>query len=153
MDYNRIELLLHKYLDGNSTVTEEKELNIFFAENDNIPEKLLFAKDLFSYFNDEKSYKYTKIFEPKMHLSNNKYFYFTGIAASLLVGLFLLFSNNNTENKVIYAYVDGKAITDIAIAEKYTKQILYSATKNIDKGTESLYYAGQFTNPISLIKN
>jgi hypothetical protein len=153
MDYNRIEVLLHKYLDGNSTLAEEKELNIFFAEDNNIPERLLFAKNLFGYFNDEKSYKYTKKFEPRMHVNKNKFYYLTGIAASLLVGLFLLFSNNNAENKVIYAYVDGKAITDISIAEKYTKHILLSASKNLDNGTKSLNYAGRFTNPITLIKN
>ena len=153
MDYNRIELLLHKYLAGNSTIAEERELNDFFATNDEIPEKFLFAKDLFCFFNEEKSTNRSKVIVPRKHINKNKLYYLSGIAASLLIGMFLLFSNNNTENEIIYAFVDGKAITDISIAEKLTKEILLTATKNLDTGTNSLYYASQFTNPITLIKN
>jgi len=153
MDYNRIELLLHKYLEGISTIAEEKELNVFFTSNDEVPERFLFAKDIFCFFSDEKSIKYTKKFEPRKRINKNKLYYLTGIAASLLIGMFLLFSNNNTEDKIIYAFVDGKAITDISIAEKLTKEILLSATKNLETGTKSLQYASQFTNPIKLIKN
>ena len=57
------------------------------------------------------------------------------------------------EEKIIYAFVDGKAITDISVAEKLTKEIILSATKNLETGTNSLQYASQFTNPITLIQN
>ena len=153
MDYNRIELLLHKYLEGSSTIKEENELKVFFTTNDEVPERFLFAKNIFCFFSEEKSNIQAKKVEPRKPLNRTKFYYLTGIAASLIFGMFLLFSNDNAENKVIYAFIDGKAITDISVAENYTKQILLSATKNLDKGTKSLYYASQFTNPISLINN
>lgn len=152
MDYNRIELLLHKYLEGNTTIREEKELNVFFNANDEIPEQFLYAKDIFGFFSEEKSIKYAKRFETRKPKSRTKLYYLTGIAASLLFAILLLFSNDNAENKIIYAYIDGRAITDISIAEEYTKQILLSASNKLDKGTRSLYYTSQFTNPIKLIK-
>ncbi|MBT3242468.1 MAG: hypothetical protein HN352_04910 [Bacteroidetes bacterium] len=153
MDYKRIEFLLHKYLEGNSTIAEEKELNVFFTTNDEVPEKFLFAKDLFCFFNEEKSNNRAKIIVPRKPKNKSKLYYLTGIAASLLIGMFLLFSNNNAEEKIIYAFVDGKAITDISVAEKLTKEIILSATKNLETGTNSLQYASQFTNPITLIQN
>lgn len=163
MDYNRIELLLHKYLEGKSSLGEEEELNIFFTTAKEIPEKLLFGKDIFTYFNEEKSLEYSIKLEPKKHVIKNhiikkhvikrRLYYLTGIAASLVLGLFLTLSNIKTEDKIVYAYVDGKAITDISIAERYTKQILLSASKKIEKGSKTLYYAGQFTNPMSIINN
>lgn len=151
MDYNKIELLLHKYLEGNSTVAEETELSIFFAENDHIPEKLLFAKDIFCHFNEVKSQTYSKKFETKTKVNKNKFYILAGIAASLLLGLLLFSPNMNSDNKVIYAYIDGQAITDISIAEEYTKNILHSASKNLDNGTKSLNIAGKYVNPITLI--
>jgi hypothetical protein len=156
MDFNRIELLLHKYLEGNSTISEEEELNIFFTTTEDIPEKLLFARDIFNYINEEKSSEYPIKLESKKHVIKKhvlkrRLYYLSGIAASLVLGLLLTLSNIKTEDKIVYAYVDGKAITDISIAEKYTKQILLSTSKKIDVGTKSLYYAGQFTNPISII--
>lgn len=153
MDYNRIEILLQKYLEGTSSLSEEKELNIFFTENEHIPEKLLFAKDLFCHFNEVKTHTYTKKFETKAQINKNKFYILVGIAASLLLGLFLLSPTMNSDNKVIYAYIDGKAITDISIAEEYTKHILYSASKNLDNGTKSLNIAGKYANPITLINN
>lgn len=153
MDYNRIEILLQKYLEGMSTIAEEKELNIFFAENDDIPEKLLFAKDIFCHFNEVKSHTYTKKFKAKTKINKNKFYILAGIAASLLLGLLLLSPNMNSDNKIIYAYIDGKAITDISIAEEYTKRILSSASKNLDNGTKSLNIAGKYANPITLINH
>lgn len=151
MDYNRIEILLQKYLDGTSTTSEEKELNIFFAENEHIPEKLLFAKDIFCHFNETKSHTYTKKFESKEKGNKNKFYILSGIAASLILGLLLFSPTMNSDNKVIYAYIDGQAITDISIAKEYTKHILNSASKNLDNGTKSLNIAGKYANPITLI--
>ena len=152
MDYRRIELLLDKYLEGISTIKDENELSVFFTTNDELPEQFLYAKDIFCFLSDEKSKKHTKRFVLRKKTNNNKFYYLTGIAASLLIGMFLLFSNQNAESKIIYAYIDGKPITDISVAENYTKQILLSATKNLDTGTKSLYYASQFTNPITFLK-
>jgi len=153
MDYKRIEILLQKYLEGTSSSSEEKELQAFFAKNNPIPKKLLFAKDIFEHFNGLKSQTYTKPFKAKKQLKRNRYYLLSGIAASLLMGLLLFSPHIKTTDKVIYAYIDGKAITDIAIAEKHTKRILSSASKTIDNGTKSLYKAGKYTNPIIIINN
>lgn len=153
MDYNRIETLLQNYLEGKSTLSEEKELHIFFAENEHIPENLLFAKDLFCHFNELKSHTYDKKFEIKTKVNKNKFYILAGIAASLLLGLLLFSPNMNSDNKVIYAYIDGKAITDISIAEEYTKRILSSASKNLDNGTKSLNIAGKYAKPITFINH
>jgi len=152
MDYKEIEVLLEKYLEGKSTNEEEKELSRFFHENDDVPENLLFAKELFRYFVDEKSIEYTKGFKYKKPTKKINLYIFSSIAASLLLALFFVFSNYKTEERIIYAYINGEAITDITIAKNQTKQILQAASLKISTGAESMNRVGDLMNPELLIK-
>jgi hypothetical protein len=152
MDYKKTEIVLNKYLEGNSTISEEKELKIFFEKNNNIPDKLLFAKDLFQYFNDEKSSQYTKGIKRIKPIAKNKFYFILGIAASFLLAVLLLFSNQNNNDQIIYAYINGEPVTDITIATKQTKQIIHIASQKISSGTLCLNQLGHLMNPDLLIK-
>lgn len=152
MDYREIKVLLDKYLEGESSIREEDELKRFFNENENIPEELLFAKELFHFFGAEKSIEYTKEFEQKKPRRKINLYTLSSIAASLLLALFFVFSNHKTDEKIIYAYINGEAITDITIAKDQTKQILYAASQKISIGTESMNRVGDLMNPELLIK-
>ncbi|MCD6090571.1 MAG: hypothetical protein J7J72_03660 [Bacteroidales bacterium] len=152
MDYREIKTLLEKYLEGESSIQEEDELKRFFNENENIPEELLFAKKLFRFFGDEKTIEYTKEFEHKKPRRKINLYTLSGIAATLLLALFFVFSNYKTKEKIIYAYINGEAITDINIAKEQTKQILYATSQKISTGIESLNRVGDLMNPELLIK-
>lgn len=152
MDYIKIEILLEKYLEGNSSVQEEIELRSFFNETKDLPEKLLYAKEMFRYFGDEKSIEYTKEFKRKKPSRIFNLYTLSGLAASLLLAMFFIFSNYNTEEKIIYAYINGEPITDINIAKNHTKLILYDASQKINTGTEYMNRVGDLLNPESLIK-
>lgn len=152
MDYKDIKVLLEKYLEGTSSIKEEKELSRFFNEKENVPEDLLFAKELFNYLGEEKDRVYTKAFQQKKPRKKINLYAFSSIAASLLLALFFLFSNYKTEDKIIYAYINGEAITDITIAKDQTKQILQAASLKISAGTESMNRVGDLMNPELLIK-
>lgn len=53
MDFNRMEELLEKYWNCETTLEEEKELRAFFL-GDNVPEKLKEAAAMFRYFEEMK---------------------------------------------------------------------------------------------------
>ena len=102
MDYNKIELLLHKYFEGATTLAEEEKLNVFFTNTEEIPESLLYAKDIFNYRKEEKSSKYARVLKPRKRIIKRSHYYLSGIAASLLLGLILTLSNIKAENKIIF---------------------------------------------------
>ncbi|MBE9468666.1 MAG: hypothetical protein IMY72_10175 [Bacteroidetes bacterium] len=152
MDFKRIENLLNKYFEAETSIAEENELRIFFSNNKDIPENLIFAKSIFKAFNEEKSIKFhKKIHLPKRNIK--RYIYITGIAASLIISMFVIFPKMDTKrNKIIYAYYNGQAITDKAIAEKYTKQALFAVAQNFNNGTKNLNKLSQFNKSELLIK-
>ena len=153
MDYNKIKILIDKYFDGETSISEENELKDFFSSSKNIPSDLLYAKEIFSFFEIEAKQEFTEEFKKTKSVKRNLLLYVSGIAASLFIALFLIFSNiKNEENKIIYAYINGKPITDKKIAEKYTKQILFAVSQNLDKGTKNLNQLNQLNKIEMLIK-
>ena len=151
MDYKKIEKLLDKYFEGNTSILEENELKDFF-KNSEIPEKFMYAKALFNFYVDENSIKSQQMSSKTKHKRRNLFLYISGIAASILIALFFVFSVQTTENKVIYAYYNGKPIRDKVLAEKYTKQALLAVSQNLDKGTKHLNQLTQLNKIEMLIK-
>ena len=150
MDYSKIEELLNKYFEGNTSLEDENELRMFYINDINIPSNLMYAKPLFVHLEEEKKTVLpTKIVMLK---SQPRVLYIVGIAASLFIALFFIFANIKSEEKIIYAYVNGKAITDKHQAELYTKQILLAVSQNLDKGTKNLNYINKFNQFELLIK-
>lgn len=149
MDYNKIEQLLDKYFEGETSINEENILKEFFATENNIPEDLLYAKSMFSHFVREKEFVFNKNIKAPQ---KNLYYYISGIAASIFLAMFLLFSHSKQDDKIIYAYINGKAITDKNVAEQYTKQILLAVSQNLDKGTKNLNYLNKLNKVELLIK-
>lgn len=153
MDYNKIENLLNRYLEGNTSLAEEKQLKDFFSENENVPENLQYGKLMFSAFKEEKTLEYKKQLPLPKAKNNKKFLYISGIAASLIFALFLTFSNIDTDNeKIIYAYYNGKPITDKTLAEKYTKETLLLISQNLNNGTKNLNKLSHFYKSQSKIK-
>jgi hypothetical protein len=151
MDYNKIEKLLEAYFEGNTSVSEENELKEFFKNSD-IPEQFMYAKGLFNFYADEKSLKSQQISIKTKQKSRNMFLYISGIAASILIAMFFVFSVQTTNDDVIYAYYNGKPITDKVLAEKYTRQALLAMSQNLDKGTKNLNQLNQLNKVEMLIK-
>ncbi len=62
MNYDRLNRLVDKYLDGSSSVAEEKELK-YYLLNEDVPEELLPLKSQFSAFDEFAETKLTLDFE------------------------------------------------------------------------------------------
>ena len=151
MDYNNIKQLLDKYFEGNTSIQEEFKLKNFFSSEGDIPHDLLYAKALFTHLKNERELVCNK--QLTKPVARKIIYTVSGIAASLFLAMFLLFSYQKQDDKIIYAYINGKAITDKNIAERYTKQVLLAVSQNLEKGTKNLDYLNKLNKVELLIKN
>ena len=152
MDYKHIKDLLDQYFEGNTSVAKEQELREFFNNEKHIPTELEYGKALFSFIKDEKLITHKKSIRFKKPTPKMLY-YISGIAASLFLGIFLTVMNTGPKNEIIYAYINGKPITDKNIAAKYSKQALLAVSQNLDHGTKNLNYLSKLNQIETLIKN
>ncbi|MCF6181785.1 hypothetical protein [Lutibacter sp.] len=81
MELANIEKLLEKYENGETTLTEEKELKNYFL-SDNVAPHLVEYKALFNYFSTSKNERFTKTIQLKSQKQNWKWL---TVAASLIL--------------------------------------------------------------------
>ena len=92
MELNNIEKLLQKYLDAETSISEENELKSYFLSN-NVAPHLEEYKSLFQYFSISKQEVHTKPIQLKTQKKNWKWL---SVAASvvLLVSMYTGYQNN-----------------------------------------------------------
>ena len=153
MDYREIKALLDKYLEGNTSLEEEKILRKFFDEKQDVPEDIQYAKHMFSSFRNEASGKPDFVIKDHkvIHFRKRNIFVLTGIAASILliIGYFLI--NNSRNDQIIYAYFDGKPVHDKQFAINETKRALMLISSNLNQGTRDLNYLAKINEIEQLV--
>jgi hypothetical protein len=153
MDYNEITHLLEKYMESNTSVDEEKMLKEYFLYTENIAPEHLYAKSMFVHFDMEKDIKYVKSNKVKARVVNMKYIIrLSSIAASILIifGIVFLFTQKTSE-EVVYAYINGKPITNKELALHQTKKALFFISDNLNQGTKELNQFSKFNEIEQLI--
>ena len=58
METNKIETLLKKYLEGETTLKEETLLKVYFSETENLPEEWKSYQQFFSFYQEAKNESY-----------------------------------------------------------------------------------------------
>jgi hypothetical protein len=109
MNTREIEILLNRYFDGESTLEEERILKEFFSSG-SVPGHLKEFSGMFNYFKVEKNQTVNPDFEEKMltgltsdhqipfYQNRRFWYYFTGIAASLLFIFTFLYESEISNN-------------------------------------------------------
>lgn len=126
----RIDELLNKYFEGETTREEERELKRIFRE-ENISEEYEAYHPLFAYFEEEtKVHLITnnKIIEKDiphgrkpMKLKRHYIYTFSGIAAALLIILSITGINKQMNRPQNYIIIDGYKSADIRLAREQAK--------------------------------
>ena len=145
MEQNNIKILIDKYFDGNTTISEENQLKIYFS-NENVAVDLKQYQPIFQYFvTQEKVF-----FEPNITLkSNTKPVWYLSIAASvvLLIGLGTYFKmNNNTESNN-----DLGSYNSPEVAFKETQKALQMLSSNVNIGVNSVAYFNEYQETKNII--
>ena len=129
MESNRIDQLLVKYLDAETTLQEEALLQDYF-QNSNVAPHLEEYLALFGYFAESKTERYTKTIQLNTQQKNWKWL---SVAASVV----LLFS-------VYTGYENNQDRKEARVAFENTKNAFQLLSKNMNKGTAAMAYLGEY---------
>ena len=129
MESNRIDQLLVKYLDAETTLQEEALLQDYF-QNSNVAPHLEEYRALFGYFAESKTERYTTTIQLNTQQKNWKWL---SVAASVV----LLFS-------VYKGYENNQDRKEARVAFENTKNAFQLLSKNMNKGTAAMAYLGEY---------
>ncbi|MGS0524064.1 hypothetical protein ACU8V7_01660 [Zobellia nedashkovskayae] len=138
MELDKIEKLLEKYFEANTTVAEEKLLGAYFSKDD-IPEKLQQYIPLFSFMDGAKKEQFSKevVLEPETKVASKSLYKWMSIAAAVMLMFGVYLGKNYYEEKeleqqqALYAYNE-------------TKKALDMLSQNMERGTEKIGYLNEF---------
>ena len=142
MESDKINALLEKYFEGETTIAEENELKKYFSSAGVAPHVQQY-QPLFGYYTSETKQN----FEPKLVLQSNKNrkMSWLAVAASLVVLLgvgIYTFNNvsNDKTNKELGTYNDPEE------AFRATQKALAMLSNHVNVGIESIQYIENYEN-------
>lgn len=149
MELAKIEQLVEKYFEGETTIAEETQLKQYFS-SENVAAHLEHYKPLFGYLTTEKEEKFT----PLLSLKTKKRFPVTriAIAASVvfLVGIITLVNYPPTKQKQLAKSELGSFESPEEAFEE-TQKALALLSQNVNIGMESVNYINEYENSKNLI--
>lgn len=141
MELNKIEALLEKYMEAETSIAEEQELQMYFASG-NVAPHLQEYIPLFSYFKKEKEIEYSREIKLEEKNRNSKGWYqWIAVAASIAIigGIFITTNNNNS-----LPQDDLGTYEDPEVALQKTKDVLNMVSAMMNTGQENLVYLNEF---------
>lgn len=156
MEPFEVNYLLEKYYEGQSSLAEEKQLRSYLENYQGNNTELLEAKMVFGIFDNASQETVAIDFETvtgekPAGILRKIYFRIGAVAAAaVIVGLMIL-TLNTSQQKVIYAYVNGQPITNKQEALAYSMQAMNELSTNLNKGTEHLNQMGKMQMPAMLL--
>lgn len=135
MEFDKIEILLEKYFEGETSIIEENELKDYFSSS-NVAPHLEKYQPLFGYFSEAKNQKYTPEI-PRNSIKRNVTW--LSLAASVVIllgiGTYTYFNANSIkENQELGTYDDPKE------AFAATQKALAMLSNHVNVGVESVQY-------------
>ena len=128
MELDRIEKLLEKYFEAETTEAEERILRDYFT-SDSVAEHLKEYSTMFSYFSHAKEERFTKQVPLKPRVN---YYKWISVAAVAVMVFGIYFGKSYQEQKEAeYAY-------------QQTKKALGLLASNLDRGTRKVAYLNEF---------
>jgi hypothetical protein len=135
MEFSKIEVLLEKYFEGETSIVEENELKDYFS-SPNVAEHLEQYRPLFGYFAEAKE---QKLAHEVLLTTKKQKVAWLSLAASVVVmlgiGTYSYFNVNTVqENKELGTYDDPKK------ALEATQKALAMLSNHVNVGIESVQY-------------
>jgi hypothetical protein len=137
MELSKIELLLEKYFDAETTIAEENTLKAYFAAGNVAPHLAQYAP-MFGYFAAQQEQHFDKKLPLKARVSYTKWL---SVAASmvLLCGMLAWFINNNPAQTQDLGTYDSPEE-----AFKETQKALSLVSSKVNIGMQSVNYLGEY---------
>jgi hypothetical protein len=142
MELNRIENIIEKYFQGETSIAEEKELKEYFSSSD-VAQHLEQYKPMFGYFSQVKTQKSMQEIPLQSKKRNVAWL---SIAASVVVllgiGTFMYVSEKNTPPVVAQSELGTYDNPEEALAA--TQKALAMLSNNVNVGIESVQYIQEY---------
>ncbi|QDW18666.1 hypothetical protein [Flavobacterium sp. KBS0721] len=142
MEFNKIEDILEKYFQGETSIAEEKELKDYFS-SPNVAQHLEQYKPMFGYFSQVKEQKSTQTIPLKTKKQNVAWL---SIAASVVVllgvGTYFYVSEKNAAPAVAQTELGTYDDPEEALAA--TQKALALLSSNVNVGIESVQYIKEY---------
>ncbi|TDP60947.1 hypothetical protein [Flavobacterium dankookense] len=139
MALDRIEKLIEKYFEGETSSAEEKELKDYFSSSD-VAQHLEHYQPLFGYFSQAKQEQFTATIP--LHTKKQTKVVWLSVAASLVVMLAVgVFAYQGTSEP---KHQDLGVIEDPEIAFRETQKALALISKHVNTGIESVNYLSEY---------
>lgn len=139
MELDKVERILEKYFEGETTSAEEKELKDYFAST-NVAQHLEHYKPMFGYFSQAKQEQYNAVIP--LETKKRKIASWISIAAAVIVllglGTFTFMNYNTTTSKDLGTYDDPE------VAFRETQKALALISKHVNTGIESVGYINEY---------
>ena len=137
MALDKIEILLEKYFEANTTVAEEEQLRDYFSQDSVAPHLEQYAP-MFTYFSKAKDERFTKQVPLKPRVSYHKWI---SIAAVAVMAFGIYFGNDYREQR------------EAEFAYNETKKALSLLAQNLERGTKKVAYLNEFEQTKQKIYN
>jgi len=145
MEFNKIENLLEKYFQGETSIAEEKELKDYFS-SPNVAQHLEQYKPMFGYFSQVKEQKSTQDIPLPKSRDNKRNVAWLSIAASVVVllgiGTYFYMSEKNAAPAVAQSELGTYDDPEEALAA--TQKALALLSSNVNVGIGSVQYIKEY---------
>lgn len=137
MELVRIEELLEKYFEGETSLSEEQKLKAYFAGEQVAPHLEQYIP-LFQYFSNESHTTANR--ETRVQKQKIQPVFWVGIAASIaiVIGLFTMQPFSKSHQKEFGTYEDPE------LALQKTKEVLDLVAQYMNEGKKDLVYLNEF---------
>jgi len=144
MELDKIEKLLERYDEGETSLAEEKLLREYFLKEE-VPEHLMSYKLMFMF----SAKQVEETFEKKSKVnSTNNWYTWSSIAAILIIALGIFFFNDSAQT---LNESDLGTISDEELALQKTKETLNMVSQFMNEGKSDLVYLKEFNNTTNRI--
>ncbi|WP_163398965.1 hypothetical protein [Flavobacterium fluviatile] len=143
MELDKIENILEKYFQGETTIAEENELRKYFSSSD-VAQHLEQYKPVFGYFSQVKEQKST--YEVPLQSKRLKVGWLSIAASAVLllgIGTYFLVSEQNNA-AVVASQKELGTYDDPEEALKATQKALALLSNNVNVGIESVHYIKEY---------
>ena len=140
MALDRIENLIDKYFEGETSIAEENELKVYFSSTD-VAQHLKQYQTIFGYFSQVKEQQFTQ--EIPLQTKKRNVVLWLSIAASVVVmlgvGSMMYFNNDKEEQFVACSPEDNPEL-----ALQQTEKALALISEHLNTGIESVSYINEY---------
>jgi hypothetical protein len=155
MEFKKIDQLLNKYFEGETSLEEEAQIKAFFEETEFLPEKYKRLQAMFGFYKAGKNEKSDLKFEnliPNQKKKTKSFrivYYAVAASAAILFGIWLM--QDSKIEKPVYAYINGKPVESQELAYKEAQKALMMVSKNLNEGTKNMGHLSELDKALSSV--